>query len=144
MEKVFKEFYIIEYMVNWKKETARDILAFGSIVFYLLVIARALIKPYRPFVDQIVIAGIVLLIIFLLFRKFDSYISRGLIIVFFASLFYESGLFTIFASLVFIGMLFSSRYLKKSWNEIIYGLVIGAVCIAIGYYGMTLLGIFKN
>ena len=48
---------------NWKKETARDFLGLSSIIFFLLVVARALIKPYRPFVDQMIIAGIVLLII---------------------------------------------------------------------------------
>jgi hypothetical protein len=47
---------------DWKKKWARDFLALGSWVFFILVLARALIKPYRPLVDQVFIAGVVLVI----------------------------------------------------------------------------------
>ena len=47
-------------MKNWKKEVARDIIAFGSIPFFGIVLARALIGPYWEFVYQIIIAFVLL------------------------------------------------------------------------------------
>ncbi len=118
-----------------KKEIARDILALGSWVFYLLVIARAAIKPYRPFLDQLIIAGFVIFLIELISKEgADDYISKGVVLVVFTSIFYESDLYTGFASLVGIGLLLSSWYLKKDLKRILYGILIGVIATGIGYY----------
>jgi hypothetical protein len=114
---------------NWKKELARDFLAFGSWVFFVLVIARAAIKPYRPFVDQMIIAGFLLLIIGFVLKKFDIdyYISRGLVLVIFTSIFYEDNLFSFFAILVMIGLVFSSYFVRNSLKRVGLGLVVGGI-----------------
>ena len=41
---------------NWKYEIARDSMAFGSILFYLIVLVRSTIGEYMVFVYQLLIA----------------------------------------------------------------------------------------
>ena len=117
-----------------KKEWARDFLAIGSWVFYFLVLGRALIKFYRPFTDQIIIAGLILLILGFIFKKYDGYVARGLVLVVFTIIFYEHKIFTIFAVLVFIGMLISSYIVGNDKKKILLGGVIGGVVSLITYY----------
>jgi hypothetical protein len=119
---------------EWKKEAARDVLALGSWVFYVLVIGRALIKPYRPFADQIIIAAVVVLLIGLIFKNFEGYVSRCLVLVVFTSLFYNSMIYTIFAVIVGLLLLVSSCYIGNDVRKISYGLVVGLVGIVAGYY----------
>ena len=119
-----------------KREFARDFLSVGSIVFYILVLARALIQPYRPFVDQLVVSLVVLMVISL-FVKYDGYVARGLILVFFTSVFYNSNLFTWFAVVVFLGLMISSYYLRKDKRSLIKGVVFGIVSVLVGYYGVV-------
>jgi|TARA_Y100000034_G_scaffold97892_1_gene119684 hypothetical protein len=121
---------------DWKKEISRDVLAFGSIVFYVLVVVRALIKPYRPFVDSLVVAILVLILLSIFIKNYDSYIARGFILAFFTSVFYQDKLFTIFASFLFFGLIFSSYYIGTEKSKILKGLIFGAISIAIGYYGV--------
>ena len=122
---------------NWKKELSRDFLALGSLVFYILVIARAIIKPYRPFVDQLIIAGILLIFIGFIFRRHEwnegGYIGRGLVLVVFTILFYEDKIFTGFAIAAMIGLIYSSYNLNKSWKNILRGLLIGSICSVVSY-----------
>jgi len=123
-----------------KKEWARDFLALGSWVFYFLVVGRALIKFYRPFTDQILIAGLILLVLGFLFGfiskkyKYEGYIARGLVLVVFTIIFYNHKIFTWFAILVFIGMLISSYIVGNSKRKILLGAVIGGVVSRISYY----------
>ena len=117
-----------------KKEIARDVLALGSWAFYFLVVGRALIKPYRPFVDQIVIAAVVLILLGFVLRDSDGYIARGLVLVIFTILFYEDNVFSVFAVIVFALMIVSSRYNGNNWKKICKGLLIGAVSVLVGWY----------
>ena len=119
---------------RWKDETARDLLALGSWVFYILVIGRALIKPYRPFVDEIIIAGVVVVLAGMMFLEFDGYIARALVLVIFTSMFYENVIYTSFASIVGLLMLFSSYGLNKDIRRIGLGLIVGIFALICGYY----------
>jgi hypothetical protein len=123
----------VEKTHDWKKEIARDFFALGSWIFYLLVIARALIEPYRPFVDQLVIAGFVLVILRYAIHS-DGYFARGFVLTIFTSLFYEDLLFTIFAFLALIGLFFSSGAVGRPLIKRIRGLVIGILAVLVGYY----------
>ena len=141
--KINKYCCAVFFMKNWKKEAARDVLALGSWIFYLLVVGRALIKPYRPFVDQIVIAAVVLILAGLIFVKWEKYVARGLVLAFFTSLFYEDALFTGFSILVFGLMIVSSKMVGNSWKEIVFGILIGGVGILAGWFGGGIsLGVF--
>lgn len=123
---------------NWKKEIARDTIALGSIPFYSIVIIRAVIGRYSPFVYQLLIA---LAIIFVLskLKNANQHIARGLVLVVFSSLFYKDRLYTVFVSLLWIGMIFSSLYLKVNGREIANGAIYGIVSTAISYYAVSLL-----
>ena len=121
-----------------KKEIARDVLALGSWVFYLIVIARALIKPYRPFADQIIIAAIVLILIGLVYKNWDGYVARALVLVVFTTIFYQSMIYGIFVSLVGMVLIYSSWYVGNTSKKIFYGLVVGVISIVVGYYGAGL------
>lgn len=119
---------------NWKKEVARDFLSLGSIVFFVLVVARALIKPYRPFVDQMIVAGLTLFILSFILKDSDNYIARSLILVVFTVLFYEDNVFTLFAILALVGVIISSYYSGTSKSQIFNGLINGIASSGVGYY----------
>lgn len=119
---------------NWKKEIARDLLALGSIPFYFIVIIRAIIGKYTPFVYQLVIALLVLVVLSLIFKNSNQYIARMLVLVVFTSLFYKEMLFTIFASLLWLFMIVSTLYLKVKSKEIVKGVFFGIISTTAGYY----------
>ena len=123
---------------NLKKEIARDVLALGSWVFYLIVTVRALIKPYRPFADQIIIAAIVLILVGWVYKDWDGYVSRALVLVVFTSIFYQSMIYTIFVSLIGLILIYSSRYVGNSTKKIFHGLVVGAISILVSYGAVLL------
>jgi hypothetical protein len=117
-----------------QREIARDFLALGSWVFYALVIGRALIKPYRPFVDQIIIAGLVIILLSLVFKNFDGYVSRGLVLVVFTSLFYNSLVYTVFAVAAGLLLIVSSYLVGNGIRKISYGLIAGLLVILVSYF----------
>jgi len=121
-------------MEKWSKEVARDLLAFGSIIFYILVIGRALIGPYWPFVIQLVIAGIVLFLVYLFYKNADYYTARALILVVFTMLFYKELVYSLFASLVFVFVLVSSYYSGNKIKSVFFGVLLGIIGSLIGYY----------
>lgn len=116
-----------------KNEIARDFLALGSWVFYALVIGRALIEPFRPFVDQLIIAGFSIAVIGRMIEH-DEYIARALVLAFFTGAFYQDVIYSGFAFMAVIGVVASAKYIKREWNEILKGIIIGAISIFIGYY----------
>ncbi len=129
-------------MINWKKEIARDILALGSIPFYLIVIIRAIVGKYKPFVYQMVIALIIITILAYLFKKTDQYVARAIPIVFFSSIFYKEPLYTYFATIMLVALIISSSYLLKSKlriQTIVKGIVFGIISTALAYYLVPLL-----
>tara|TARA_Y100000034_G_C6886703_1_gene407202 strand:- start:126 stop:509 length:384 start_codon:yes stop_codon:yes gene_type:complete len=119
---------------DWKKEVARDLIALGSIPFYIIVIIRAIIGEHMPFVNQLVISIILVSLLSLVIKKADYYITRGLILVVFTSLFYNTILFTVFVILIFLGMIISSYYRENKINVIINGCIFGVVISLVSYY----------
>ncbi len=119
---------------DWKKELARDFLALGSWIFYILVVARAWIRPYRPFIDQVIIAGIILIILSFIIKDNENYVARGLVLTFFIILFYKDPTFSFFAILVMIGLLVSSYIIGNDIKKITKGTITGVVVIAISYW----------
>jgi len=124
---------------NWKKELARDAMAFGSILFYAIVIIRAIIGKYMPFVYQLLIALAVLVILSFVIKKANHHIAKAIPLVVFTSLFYKDDLFTIFTVLLFVFMLGSAYYIKIKKIEIFNGILIGLIASLVGYYLSSLL-----
>ena len=116
-----------------KREVARDFIALGSVIFYVLVIVRAIIGPYTLLIYQLLISALVLFVFSMLIREQDGYVARGFVLLVLLSLFYSDDLFSGFTILVFLVIVYSSNYLGTSWNRILTGLVSGAVSVAVGY-----------
>lgn len=118
---------------NFKKELARDFLALGSWVFFLLVIGRILVLPYRwPYLDNIIGIGVFILILEFTFKsKIDYYVSRAVVLAYFTTIFYENYNYSIFVILAFVGLFFSSWYIGKDWRKSVYGLLLGIILIGL-------------
>ena len=119
---------------SWLKEIARDLIALGSIPFYFLVVIRAVIGKYNVFVYQMVIAAIVIFILYFIIKNSNLHIGRALVILVFTSLFYKEVLFTTFAALIWILLLASAYYLKRSFGFVLRGILIGILSSLAGYY----------
>jgi len=118
---------------DMRREAARDFIALGSVIFYVLVVARSIIGPYTLLIYQLLISALVLFVFSMLIREQDGYLARGFVLLVLLSLFYSDDLFSGFATLVFLVMVYSSNYLGSSWNRIFVGLVSGAVSVAVAY-----------
>lgn len=122
-------------MNRWLKEFARDLVALGSIPFYLLVVARSVIGNYYAFVYQMAIAAIAVFILYFLIKDSSMHIARSLVVVVFTSLFYKEAVFTAFAALVWVLLLFAAYYIKRKAGYAVRGIIIGILSSLIGYYG---------
>ena len=119
---------------NWKYEIARDSMAFGSILFYLIVLVRSLIGDYLIFVYQLLIAIIILIISSFIIKNTNHHIARAFVLVVFTSIFYKDNLFTIFAALLWIFMILSAFYIKENKKSIYKGIVLGIIVTFVSYY----------
>ena len=118
---------------RWSVEIARDIIALGSIPFYIIVIIRAIIGKFSPFVNQLVVAFGILILLSLIVKQADHHIARGFILFAFISAYYESITFTIFSLILWSCMIYSSRILKRNPKRIFRGVILGVVTAAIAY-----------
>jgi len=125
--------------INNKKEIARDIISLGSIIFYLLVSARALVGPFWIFFTFLCTSALILIIINFIHKEFEKYIARGIILAIGTSYFYSDLIFTLFAVLVYILMIFSSYYLGNSKIKIIKGIIFGLLSAGAGYFAAVLI-----
>lgn len=116
----------------WKKEIARDLLALGSVPFYALVIARAFVGQFVPFIVQLCVA---LPCVFLLSRliDFDRHVSRALVLLVFVSAFYWNLYFALFALAIYVLIVWSAVFLKKGDRRVIMAVVFGVVSSLVAY-----------
>jgi len=116
------------------KELLRDLLAFGSPIFYLLVFARALVGPYPIFVNQLLLAGVLIFLgIVVIGNRIDWYVVRAGILAWLTTLFYAHDGFTLFVLVTFTGIALSAYKLHNNLNKVILAivavLVIGLVSV---------------
>lgn len=117
---------------EWLKELARDLIAFGSIPFLFLTIARvSVITAYYPM--QFVISSTVFFILKMIFKA-ELRAGIGFILLGFISLYYRNMLFAVFALVVYIGIIVSLFYLKRDKREILKGILLGLISAGIGYF----------
>jgi uncharacterized membrane protein YccC len=115
----------------WLKELARDLIAFGSIPFLILTVARVAVLPvYYPM--QFIISSVLFFILKAIFKA-DLHAGIGFILLTFVSLFYRNALFAVFAALVYTGIIFSLFYLKSQQRQIVKGILLGGISTGIGY-----------
>ena len=122
---------IIHMKTNWKSELARDIIALAGIPFLILTIVRVSVLPlYYPM--QFIISSVIFFILRAIFKS-DLRAGIGLILVVFMSIFYNHGLFTLFALITYIGIIVSLFYFKIAKKEIFKGILLGAISAGLGY-----------
>ena len=124
---------------SWLKEIARDLLALGSIPFYFLVVIRAIIGNYNVFVYQMLIAAVVIFVLYFMIKNSSIHVARALVAVVFTSLFYNEMLYTVFAGLIWVLLLVSAYYLKRSFGFVLRGIIVGIISSLAGYYGTMFL-----
>lgn len=120
-----------------KKEVARDVIALGGPVFFLLALVRISITANIPYISKIALAGI-LFIAMMIWFKASIHAGLGVIILIFTSIYYHYVYFTIFAAVVYLSAIFSLFYLKKKKSEILKGVLFGLISAGISYYAINL------
>ncbi len=125
---------------NILKDSARDLIAFGSPVFFILAMARVSITENLSYLSQFVLAGILFLLLMILFAA-NYRAGLGIILLILISRYYNNLNFTIFAILIYICAIASLIYLKADKKEILKGFLFGIISAGIGYYAVKL--IFK-
>lgn len=115
------------------REIARDIIALGSPVFFIFILIRVSIAQDQVYLSQFIFSGIIFLILMFILKS-SIYSGLGLVALIFTSIFYNYLPYTIFGSLVYIGLIFSLIYLKKDKQEVFKGFLFGLISSAIGYY----------
>jgi hypothetical protein len=122
---------------DWIKESARDTIALGSIPFLLLTIARVSVVA-NYYVMQFIISSALFLILRKIFKA-ELHAGIGLILLAFTSIFYHHVLFTVFALVVYAGMVVSLFILDKNKIEILKGVLFGTVSVAATYLVVRLI-----
>ena len=126
---------------NWKYEIARDSMAFGSILFYLIVLARSTIGEYMIFVYQLLIAIIILILSSFIVKNANHHLARAFVIVVFTIIFYKDTFFTIFAFLLWFFMILAAFYIKEKKESIAKGIILGIIAALVGYYLSLVVGV---
>jgi hypothetical protein len=121
---------------NWIKEIARDLLALGSLPFFILVLARVSLLNNPVYLTKFLIAGIIFLIFAFIFKA-DLYSGLGFVMLFFTNLYYLDLKYLFFSSIVYILLIASLFYFKEK-NKILKGLVLGIAVSLISYYVVSL------
>src|SRR3990167_5941481 len=120
------------------KEFARDVVALGSPVFFVLVLARIFLLSNYTYLSQFVISGI-LFFPMAYFFKSNLYSGLGLIVLVFTTLYYNEIMFTIFAVFLYFLLVASLFYLKKEKSEIIKGIFFALISAGVSYYFVRIL-----
>lgn len=116
----------------WIKTAARDIVAIGGIPFFILVLVRVYLLNNPIYFSQFLIAGIVFLGSFFLFKQ-NIYAGLGLIVLVFTSIYYNNNTFTLFGIIAYVFLLMGLFYLKENLRKIVLGFFLGGVGIGISY-----------
>ena len=119
---------------NILETSARDLIALGSIMFILLVIARAWTGDYFQLITEVIIAVIIYLLLTIFIKKSEYHMAFGIILVFFLIRFYEFLPYNIFSSIVYLLMIISAIYLKKPIKNIFKGILLGLISLVISFY----------
>ena len=114
---------------------------FGSWTFYILASILALIGSYRPFADQLLIAGVVVGFICLVMKESRGHVARGLILLAFSVIFLKDYFYYIATAIgsMFIGIVLSAWYEDRNLERIVEGFFIGIIGIAAGWYVSNLI-----
>jgi hypothetical protein len=112
---------------SWLREVQRDLMALGSVIFYLLVLGRALVGPFWDLAIPLLVVGVALLAVQPFLKEADLYLTRALILAVLVTRHYGDVVFGLFAGAAFVLMVLSALALGRSRSSIAQGLVVGVV-----------------
>lgn len=118
---------------NFFKESARDLIAFGGPIFFLLVLARVSITANFIYLSEFILAGG---IFYALSFSLDANVRAGIgtILLIFTGIYYGSVSFAAFATIIYILFLTSLVYLGEKKKDVAKGVVLGLVVAGGVYY----------
>ena len=123
---------------SYLQESARDLLALGSLAIGLALVARSTLGGYWGFVYQVLFSFLVLFLLSFLVKDYERHLSRGFVLLLFTILFYKADrditFFAIFLVFLFILMIASAFYLKKSKIAVLKGILMGILASLAGYF----------
>lgn len=122
---------------SFLKESARDLISFGSPIFFLIVLARVSMTANYIYLSEFVFAGILFFIMSFLFNA-NARSGIGAIILVFTSIYYNSIAFAVFAAIIYILFLTSLVYLGENKKEVAKGTMLGFIIAGIVYYVVRL------
>jgi hypothetical protein len=117
----------------WVTDLQRDVLALGSVVFYFLVIGRALVGPFWDLFVPLMIIAATLVIVNYFSKRFDLYITRGIVLAIFVTRHYGDIIFGVFAAIAMTAMIIASVNLGTSKKKIEQGVLLGLLCGVLMY-----------
>lgn len=120
-----------------KKEIARDVIALGSPIFFLLVVARIFLLSNYAYLSQFIISGILFFPI-AFFSKPNYYSGLGLVVLIFTTKYYGDLKFALFGAFIYLILLASLVYLKEDKIKILKGIFLGLISTGISYYAVNL------
>ena len=118
---------------GWFKTAARDIVAIGGVPFFILVLVRVYLLNNPTYFSQFVIAGIVFLGTWFLFKQ-NIYAGLGLIVLVFTSMYYVDTTFTVFGAVAYVLLLGGLFYLKEDIKKIFLGIALGVLGVGVSYF----------
>jgi len=119
--------------LEMKKEVARDLIALGSIPFFILVLVRVFVIGNMTFFNQFLFSGIIFIVLALIFRA-SFYPGLALIVGYFTALNYQASSYTFIASIAYILLIGSLIYLKYDRKKVVYGVFLGVMATFVGNY----------
>jgi hypothetical protein len=118
---------------DWVQEVQRDVLALGSVVFYVLVLGRALVGPFWDLATPLLVIGGALLAASPLLRSTDLYLTRALVVAVLVTRHYDDVVFGVFSGAAFVLMVLCSSRLGRPRAAIARGLALGVGSSCVGY-----------
>lgn len=118
---------------KWIKQAERDVLALGSVVFYFLVIGRALVGPFWDLFTPLIIVAVILVTVNQFYKDIDLYLTRAMVVGSMTTQHYSDVIFGLFALVLLAVMVFASYNQGNSRPKIIRGLMLGLVLSTIFY-----------
>jgi hypothetical protein len=122
---------------SWIQESARDILALGSLAIGLALVVRSTLGQYWNFVYWVLFSFLILFALSFLVKDYERHLARGAVLLFFTILFYKADRditsFAIFLSILFVIMIISAFCLKKDTRSILKGILIGILATLASY-----------
>ncbi len=127
---------------DWKYETARDLVALGSIPFILLVAARVYIADNYQTLAQLGLALGLLFIISLMYKGTRYVVARIVVAAIFLSLFYNEMEFTLMSASVVIASI-TGAHIYVRHPRVLLSAFLGILASGISWYVISLLPIMN-